>query len=192
VADGGPEPKASWRHEREDRATCHAHLRLHGRRALYIYLLSADNDLLRFDPASITLKTIGKVACPTFYSPNSMAIHHRGVAYAGFTDRTVIGVQRWDGQIFTISTSTAECSATSYVAQRGFALSVDQCSKVELFLASNDCNNGVVPAGLDYAAQVKNRGQPPSVTILPNVGHSMQANPAGAAAIEAAMVASCK
>ena len=65
-------------------------------------------------------------------------------------------------------------------------------AKVEFFLASNDCNNGVVPAGLDYAAQVKNRGQPPSVTILPNVGHSMQANPAGAAAIEAAMVASCK
>lgn len=88
---------------------------------LYIYLLSDDNDLLRFDPASITMKTIGKVACPTFYTPNSMAIDRRGVAYAGFTDRTVVGVSRWDGQIFTISTSTAECSATPYVAQRGFA-----------------------------------------------------------------------
>lgn len=65
-------------------------------------------------------------------------------------------------------------------------------AKVEFFLASNDCNNGVVPAGLDYAAQVKNRGQAPSVTILPNVGHSMQANPAGAAAIEAALLESCK
>lgn len=65
-------------------------------------------------------------------------------------------------------------------------------TKLEFFEASNDCNNGVVPGGLAFAKRVTGMGGTPKVTILPGVGHSIHANVDGAAAIEAAMEASCK
>lgn len=79
----------------------------------YIYLFSADGDLLSFDPSNLGVKTIGKVQCPSVLSPNSMAVDHLGVAYANYygTD---------GGQIFKLSTSTAACTPTGYAPQYGF------------------------------------------------------------------------
>ncbi len=80
----------------------------------YIYLFSDMGDLLAFDPTNLSLKTIGKVSCPTNLSPNSMAVDHLGVAYTDWMDFAEAG------QMFKLSTSTATCSPTAYVPQLGF------------------------------------------------------------------------
>lgn len=72
------------------------------------------------------------------------------------------------------------------------AQTVFRNTRIELLEALNDCRNGVVPAGLAFAKAVTSQGAPPKVTFLSGVGHSMHANVEGAAAIEAAMEASCK
>lgn len=80
----------------------------------FIYLFSSTYDLLSFDPSTLNIKTIGKVSCPTTMLPNSMAVDHKGVAYANLTDFMDAG------GIFKLSTSTAACSTTSYTPQDNF------------------------------------------------------------------------
>ena len=65
-------------------------------------------------------------------------------------------------------------------------------TRIEAFEALNDCNNGVVPGGIAFAKRITSMGAPPKVTLLSGVGHSIHAHTEGAAAIEAAMEASCK
>ncbi|CAN5588564.1 hypothetical protein BH09MYX1_BH09MYX1_57670 [soil metagenome] len=65
-------------------------------------------------------------------------------------------------------------------------------TRIEQLLAENDCENGVVPGALDFNARVTSLGATPKLTLLPDVGHSMQATVAGGDAIEAALEASCK
>lgn len=65
-------------------------------------------------------------------------------------------------------------------------------TKIEAFEALNDCNNGVVPGGIAFAEHITSMGSPPKVTLLSGAGHSIHAHADGAAAIEAAMEASCK
>ncbi len=80
----------------------------------YIYVISASNDLLRFNPQDLSFATIGTIECPNVGSatPFSMAVDRQGVAYVVFSD----------GQLFRVSTLTASCKATGFVAgQSGFA-----------------------------------------------------------------------
>jgi hypothetical protein len=91
-----------------------------------IYLISESNDLLSFDPPSATFSRIGGIDCPTVGAPAgiftacqsgppmpfSMAVNRTGTAYVEFCD----------GELFQVSTATAECKATPFVAgQQGFA-----------------------------------------------------------------------
>ena len=82
----------------------------------YIYLISSENELLRFYPPDLSLTTIGTIDCPTASSgatPFSMAVDRKGVAHVLFND----------GELFRVSTLTASCKATGFVGQQnGFPL----------------------------------------------------------------------
>ncbi len=79
----------------------------------FIYLLSNENDLLSFNPATLAVKTIGRINCPGAgtATPYSMAVDRKGIAYAVFTD----------GKLYRVSTASAACVATTFVpGQQGF------------------------------------------------------------------------
>lgn len=83
-----------------------------------VYLLSAANDLFAFTPATITLKKIGRLACPdpgkdvatgVVATPNAMTIDRHGTAWVSYTS----------GKLYTVDTSNAACTATAFVAGQG-------------------------------------------------------------------------
>ena len=82
----------------------------------YIYLISTENELLRFYPPDLSLTTIGTIDCPTANgsaTPFSMAVDRQGVAHVLFND----------GELFRVSTLTASCKPTGFVSQqKGFSL----------------------------------------------------------------------
>jgi hypothetical protein len=84
----------------------------------YIYLISGQNILVRFDPSMLTATPIGTIDCPAnatdafVPTPYSMAVNRAGVAYVVFTD----------GELFRVSTLTASCEPTGFVVgQNGFS-----------------------------------------------------------------------
>ena len=79
----------------------------------YIYLISAQNVLLRFYPPDLSVSTVGTIKCPTTSpaNPYSMAVDRQGIAYVLFDN----------GELFRVSTLTASCKATAFVpAKDGF------------------------------------------------------------------------
>ncbi len=79
----------------------------------YIYVISAGDELLRFSPPDLSFTSIGTIECPSASgaTPFSMAVDRQGVAYVVFSD----------GELFRVSTLTASCKATGFVAgQSGF------------------------------------------------------------------------
>lgn len=100
VRDAGPE-----------RPTCSEASKL-------VYVLSSTYDLYAFTPSTITLKRIGRLACPdpgtdvatgTTASPNAMTIDRHGAAWVSYTS----------GKLFTVDTSNASCTPTSFVPGQG-------------------------------------------------------------------------
>jgi hypothetical protein len=80
----------------------------------YVYLISSENELLRFYPPDLSVTSIGTIDCPTTSpsNPFSMAVDRQGVAYVVFGN----------GELFRVSTLTASCKATSFeVNQSGFS-----------------------------------------------------------------------
>ena len=73
----------------------------------FVYVVSTNDSLLRFDPPSATFSTIAKLVCPASPGshPFSMAVDRKGVAYVEYDD----------GNLFAVSTSTGACSPTGYV-----------------------------------------------------------------------------
>ncbi len=83
----------------------------------FIYLLSQASGLFSFYPPTNAFVRIGTIACPVdptvvpLPTPYSMGVSRSGIAYVLFND----------GQLFRLSTATAQCVATPFVAgQRGF------------------------------------------------------------------------
>ena len=79
----------------------------------YIYLISAQNVLLRFYPPDLSIKAIGTITCPTTSpaNPFSIAVDRSGIAHVLFDN----------GDLFRVSTLTASCKATGFVPlQHGF------------------------------------------------------------------------
>jgi hypothetical protein len=73
----------------------------------FVYTLTADNSLYRFDPPSLTFTLIGVLDCPnTLATPYSMAVDRNATAWSVFTD----------GSLWHIDTSNAHCTGTTYVA----------------------------------------------------------------------------
>lgn len=79
-----------------------------------IYVVSESNDFVRFDPATLSLTTIGRLNCPTgggFSTPFSMAVDRKGYAWVLFND----------GHLFHVSVKDASCTSTAYVpGQSGY------------------------------------------------------------------------
>jgi hypothetical protein len=75
--------------------------------ATLVYLITADSQLMSFDPPTTTFHAIGTIACPDPQgtSPFSMAVSRSGVAYVVYES----------GYLFRVSTLTAACEATSFV-----------------------------------------------------------------------------
>ncbi len=81
--------------------------------ATLIYTITDTFDLRSFNPETGLFKTIGNIRCPASVgeTPFSMAVDRKGVAYVLFTDN----------RLYRVSTVTAACIATPYVAgQSGF------------------------------------------------------------------------
>lgn len=114
-----------------------------------VYVMSSDNQLASFDPATGTFKTIGTIACPTTDGgqPFSMAVDRKGVAYTVFSDRTGGSDE---GKLFRVSTATAACVETSFVPRQagfqkfGMGFASDLVGTGEsLYVASSEDNDFV-------------------------------------------------
>jgi hypothetical protein len=76
----------------------------------WIYTVEQNGMFARFDPATLTFTDIGKLACPSSSSPNSMAVDQNAVAWVAYMD----------GHLFRVDTQTAQCEATAFqVGQHG-------------------------------------------------------------------------
>jgi predicted small lipoprotein YifL len=104
-----------------------------------VYVVSAQNALLRFDAPSGTFSPIGTLQCPTKSpsSPFSMAVDHQGTAHVIFDD----------GELFDVSAKDASCEATSFTPAdspvavpfgSGFAATVDQPGETYFIAGSGD------------------------------------------------------
>lgn len=72
----------------------------------FVYVVSTDDSLMRFDPPSASFSTIAKLVCPASGShPFSMAVDRKGVAYVEYDN----------GMLFAVSTQTGACSPTVYI-----------------------------------------------------------------------------
>jgi hypothetical protein len=104
---------------------------------LFVYLVTAQTTLLRFDPANTTFETIGALSCPTSATPFSMAVSRSGRAYSVYTS----------GELFRINVINASCQATDWVPRfssfetfgMGYALDDDGLGE-SLYVTDYDLN----------------------------------------------------
>lgn len=73
-----------------------------------VYILGDNGDLYAFDPRDFSARLVGPILCPSSSTPFSMAVDRQGVAYVVFQD----------GELFRVSTRTAACAATGFVANQ--------------------------------------------------------------------------
>lgn len=73
--------------------------------ALFVYVLTDQNDLFRFDPATVAFSRIGAIQCPTTAGPFSMAVSRSGRAYSVFNTT---------GEVFRINVEDASCRVTDW------------------------------------------------------------------------------
>jgi hypothetical protein len=114
--------------------------------ATLVYVITEQYDLMSFYPPTETFKTIGRIQCPagpsvdgTPATPFSMAVDRDGIAYVVYNT----------GELFRVSTATAACRSTGFVAgQQGFSegfgmgYSRDSNGPGEtLYIASDDPRN---------------------------------------------------
>ncbi len=125
--------------------------------ATLIYTITDDYELQSFNPDTGQFRDIGRIACPagsdrngTPYSPFSMAVDRRGVAFVLFRDE----------RLYRVSTATAACIATSYQPRQsnfglfGMGFATNSIGPTEaLFVAGDDNqqNDGRPPAASGLA-----------------------------------------
>jgi hypothetical protein len=81
--------------------------------ATLIYVVTTENELFSFFPPDGSFKFISKIACPAggSFTPFSMAVDRKGVAYVEFTDN----------KLYRVSTATGACIGTPFQPnQQGF------------------------------------------------------------------------
>ncbi len=110
-----------------------------------VYTLGSNGDLYVFDPRDFSSRLIGPILCPSSSSPFSMAVDRQGVAYVVFQD----------GNLFRVSTRTAACAATSFVAGQqgadrfGMGFASNQGGPAETLYVSPSTDSDVfAPGGL--------------------------------------------
>jgi hypothetical protein len=89
---------------------------------LFVYLVTAENDFLRYDPGANSFFTVGKLSCTTVGSPFSMGVSREGLAFVVYTQPNVFDPDP-PGKLFAVKLSDASCQATGYEpGQQGFKL----------------------------------------------------------------------
>jgi len=80
--------------------------------AKLVYIIGQDNELYSFYPPTLEVKLVGVINCQeSVYTPFSMAVDRKGVAWILFNN----------GKIYHVSTKDASCVPTSYaVGQQSF------------------------------------------------------------------------
>jgi len=100
---------------------------------LFVYLVTEQEDLYRYDPGSGALTLVGKLACPVqLGGPFSMGVSRNGTAYVLYTSQGAPGVTA-PGKLFAVSVEDASCVPTDFVPGQhdfdlfgmGFALDDD-------------------------------------------------------------------
>jgi hypothetical protein len=108
-----------------------------------VYVISTDDVLRSFDPASLTFTTIGTVNCNTSASVNSMAVSRDATAYVNMSD----------GTLWKVSTTDASCSATGYQTGqfnrriRGMGFSTDTAQGTNETLFTCTANDATFTGG---------------------------------------------
>jgi hypothetical protein len=104
----------------------------------WIYTVDEDGMFSRFDPTTSTFTDIGMLACPTFYTPFSMAVDQNAVAWVLYSD----------GSLFRVDASTGKCQATNYEPKQhglkvfGMGFVFDPSTGVDtLFIADGAINS---------------------------------------------------
>jgi hypothetical protein len=101
--------------------------------ALFVYLVTSQKDLYRYDPSNGSLTLVGKLKCPSLYgSPFSMGVGRNGIAYVLYSQLGAPGVTP-PGELFAVSVADAACVKTDFVPGQhdfnlfgmGFALDDD-------------------------------------------------------------------
>ncbi|MCC6213248.1 MAG: hypothetical protein IT376_00125 [Polyangiaceae bacterium] len=78
----------------------------------FVFLMTSDRQLLRFDPPALTFSVIGVLDCPATFSPYSMAVDRGGTAW----------VHGQLGGLARVDTTNAHCTTTNFAPnQQGFS-----------------------------------------------------------------------
>jgi len=129
--------------------------------ALFVYVVSQQNDIYRFDPPAKTFNLVWPLTCvvPAGQVPNSMAVDRDGIAWINYNDFQATNPQ---GSIFRVNLADGMCTpsgislATEWqLVGMGFAVDPTSATGESLFLTSKvghlgrvDLNaNTVVPVG---------------------------------------------
>jgi hypothetical protein len=125
-----------------------------------IYVVSEQNDLYQFAPATLTFTHIGTLDCPIDMSdplstptPFSMAVDRSGTAWIVYDD----------GNVYNASTTNAHCTATGYKPNQGgyetfgmaFVSDTVGSSAETLYVSPDDgSGNGLGIASIDVSTKV--------------------------------------
>lgn len=88
--------------------------------ATYVYVLSTDNEMYKFDPPNKLFTKIGKLGCATSMQPNSMAVDRNANAYVNYVESDPFLGGDTNGGIFQVSTTDASCKSTSIKLNQGW------------------------------------------------------------------------
>lgn len=124
--------------------------------ARFVYVLSREMGLYRFDPSALAFTKVGDLACPNpgrepgssrAGSPNSMAVDRQGTAWVNYTS----------GKLFKVSTTDASCQETAYVPGQSGVYKVGMAfasngagstSETLYVVGIDDTDDGLVGQGL--------------------------------------------
>jgi hypothetical protein len=102
----------------------------------FVYVISDENTLYRFDPANLKFTSVGTLDCKNSETPHSMAVDRNGVAWVVYTE----------GSLYHVSTTDASCTPTSYERRQsnitsfgmGFSSNSAGSTDEQLFITKSD------------------------------------------------------
>lgn len=109
----------------------------------YVYVVTAGEELFKFDPPSLTFASIGHINCPNagMGTPYSMSVDRKGKAWVVFNN----------GKLFNVDTKTAACAGTAFSPGQygfmtfgmGFSSNAVGSAEETLFITQSDLSASV-------------------------------------------------
>jgi len=102
----------------------------------FVYAITEENKLYRFDPDTLAFTSIGTFDCKNSERPHSMAVDRNGVAWIVYTD----------GNLYHVSTTNASCTPTGFERRQsnvtifgmGFSSTSAGSGDEQLFITKSD------------------------------------------------------